>query len=652
MSNKNSNSNLRHTPSPAPSSPSLNLTHAAPSKLPKFLQNKATRDRSRSVTDPAGGSPTASSSTSASVSASPEPYHQSGGGVPPTPGKPRKTSKFLSMGGGSKDKEKEKEEKARRLSATPPLPENTYGVNSNKNTTANNSNNGNTSMDMDDPPVIVEPMNIPQPQSYPHPRARTRSERPASSAPESSSAHSALYASTSAAGPSPSTSASRIGDILPARLSGWFHQITSASSTDLSLPALLAQQHHAHAASLSRSSSANSNSPSSSNSNAHSPAKGKAASASASAAALLSAAKHGRGHLDKAMRYLLDSDATPDKCADPIWLLGVRHQGYEAPPPVGGVPSVVASAGVGQGQGQGAGMGQGRRGSPGPSLFRSSTSSIASSTTTGADGSGGGKHGNSKDNSSSKDPSAHWPPVFYMDFTSRVWLTYRSHFPVAIRDQRLGDLPPCSGGASAFSSDDRSSVTGGGGGPGGGSQSPSTRARPWNWGGEKTWASDSGWGCMLRTGQSVLANALVRVHLGRDWRRPPHPVLTADYATYVQILTWFLDTPAPDAPFSVHRMALAGKELGTDVGQWFGPSVAAGAIRTLVTAFPECGLAVSVATDGTLYQTQVFAASHGDASRSPRRRHTTTWGDRPVLLLLGIRLGIEGVNPIYYDTIK
>lgn len=64
-----------------------------------------------------------------------------------------------------------------------------------------------------------------------------------------------------------------------------------------------------------------------------------------------------------------------------------------------------------------------------------------------------------------------------------------------------------------------------------------------------------------------------------DWRRPPYPVHTADYATYVQILTWFLDTPVPEAPFSVHRMALAGKELGTDVGQWFGPSVVAGAIK-------------------------------------------------------------------------
>jgi cysteine protease ATG4 len=66
---------------------------------------------------------------------------------------------------------------------------------------------------------------------------------------------------------------------------------------------------------------------------------------------------------------------------------------------------------------------------------------------------------------------------------------------------------------------------------------------------------------------------------------------------------------------------------------------------------------VAVAIDSTLYQTHVFAASHGDMDvRSPRRRHAgssaTTWGDRPVLLLLGIRLGIDGVNPIYYDTIK
>jgi len=34
--------------------------------------------------------------------------------------------------------------------------------------------------------------------------------------------------------------------------------------------------------------------------------------------ALLTAAKNGNGNLDKAMRYLLDSDSTPDKCSVPI----------------------------------------------------------------------------------------------------------------------------------------------------------------------------------------------------------------------------------------------------------------------------------------------------------------------------------------------
>ncbi len=115
-------------------------------------------------------------------------------------------------------------------------------------------------------------------------------------------------------------------------------------------------------------------------------------------------------------------------------------------------------------------------------------------------------------------------------------------------------------------------------------------------------------------------------------------------------------------------MALAGKELGTQVGQWFGPSIAAGAIkyvsfllslntantsyRTLVNAFPECGLGVALAIDGTLYETEVFVASHGPTSRTPRRAQVSTWGTRPVLLLLGVRLGISGVNPIYYDSIK
>jgi len=40
-----------------------------------------------------------------------------------------------------------------------------------------------------------------------------------------------------------------------------------------------------------------------------------------------------------------------------------------------------------------------------------------------------------------------------------------------------------------------------------------------------------------------------------------------------------MDDPSPLCPFSVHRMALIGKELGKEVGEWFGPSTASGALK-------------------------------------------------------------------------
>ncbi|KAJ7241743.1 hypothetical protein C8J57DRAFT_72557 [Mycena rebaudengoi] len=97
---------------------------------------------------------------------------------------------------------------------------------------------------------------------------------------------------------------------------------------------------------------------------------------------------------------------------------------------------------------------------------------------------------------------------------------------------------------------------------------------------------------------------------------PAHPA---------RLLSWFLDSPA--APFGVHLIALAGKALGKDVRMWLGPSAAVGAMRTLAVAFPACGLGVSVATDSTLYQTEVYTVSHTPVAchrRMPRRRTPRT----------------------------
>ncbi|KAJ7927939.1 hypothetical protein B0H13DRAFT_2312118 [Mycena leptocephala] len=110
-----------------------------------------------------------------------------------------------------------------------------------------------------------------------------------------------------------------------------------------------------------------------------------------------------------------------------------------------------------------------------------------------------------------------------------------------------------------------------------------------------------------RTGGLQLIEVLARAReLAGVVEEPAH-------ALRARLISWFLDTPP--APFGLHRMVLTGKAAGQDVGMWFGPSVTAGALRTLVKAFPT-GLGVFVATDGTLYQTEVFAASHSPIAAS------------------------------------
>lgn len=261
--------------------------------------------------------------------------------------------------------------------------------------------------------------------------------------------------------------------------------------------------------------------------------------------------------------------------------------------------------------------------------------------------------------------------IVYDDFRSRVWCTYRNQYAPILSLPQHYLLPNPEAYYSAFAAE-RDQLPSSGQLSTGSQQSRSSNG-PWGWvkGDERGLTSDSGWGCMLRTGQSMLANALITVQLGRDWRQPRKPSKAPEsreelaqleaYAKYVQTLSWFLDDPSPLCPFSVHRMALIGKELGKEVGEWFGPSTAAGALKTLANSFPICGLSVATAVDGTIYRSDVYAASNTSSehwiSGEPERPRSSsvppgTWGDQAVLILIGIRLGVDGVNPLYYDSIK
>ncbi|KAF9902985.1 Cysteine protease atg4 [Linnemannia zychae] len=155
-----------------------------------------------------------------------------------------------------------------------------------------------------------------------------------------------------------------------------------------------------------------------------------------------------------------------------------------------------------------------------------------------------------------------------------------------------------------------------------------------------TFTTDVGWGCMLRSGQGLLANALAIQFMGRGWNRPvPGDPM---WDIYVRILSWFLDDMNARSPFSVHRIALLGKQLGKNIGEWFGPSTTSQVIKALVHNYPESGLGVYVTTDGVIYKDQVEEAATLKKSS----------GFGHLLILVTIRLGIDKLNPIYNDAIK
>ena len=80
-----------------------------------------------------------------------------------------------------------------------------------------------------------------------------------------------------------------------------------------------------------------------------------------------------------------------------------------------------------------------------------------------------------------------WPSPFLDDFEARIWFTYRSNFLPIPR------------------SEDRKALS---------SMSLSVRLRS-QLVDQAGFTSDTGWGCMIRSGQSLLANALVMLRMGR-----------------------------------------------------------------------------------------------------------------------------------------
>ena len=149
--------------------------------------------------------------------------------------------------------------------------------------------------------------------------------------------------------------------------------------------------------------------------------------------------------------------------------------------------------------------------------------------------------------------------------------------------------------------------------------------------------TDAGWGCMLRTGQMMLAQAF-RFHYCSRHIEPGMPESILDGTAY-RIAAWFCDQP--EAPYSVHNIAMFGVCKGKPVGSWFGPTTTALVLQELVmlhsAQLHQDMLRVVVAEHATLYRDQIEGSDD-------------EW--RPLILQIPIMLGAGTfANPIYHRSL-
>uniref|UniRef100_A0A0N5BID5 Cysteine protease n=1 Tax=Strongyloides papillosus TaxID=174720 RepID=A0A0N5BID5_STREA len=153
-------------------------------------------------------------------------------------------------------------------------------------------------------------------------------------------------------------------------------------------------------------------------------------------------------------------------------------------------------------------------------------------------------------------------------------------------------------------------------------------------------SSDQGWGCMLRCGQMLLAQAIVDIKLGKDWIWDPNT--SANDQNYIKILNLFQDDKTSN--YSIHQIAQMGVSEGKNVGEWLGPNTVSQVLKKLVFYDDWSNIRVHVAMDNVLIHDDVKKVA------TVQRDGENEW--KNLLIIIPLRLGLTSINRDYIPAVK
>ncbi|XP_019453149.1 PREDICTED: cysteine protease ATG4-like isoform X1 [Lupinus angustifolius] len=174
--------------------------------------------------------------------------------------------------------------------------------------------------------------------------------------------------------------------------------------------------------------------------------------------------------------------------------------------------------------------------------------------------------------------------------------------------------------------------------------------------GDSNYTSDVNWGCMLRSGQMLVAQALIFHKLGRSWRKS---VDKPQDKEYINILRLFGDSEA--SAFSIHNLLEAGKGYGLAVGSWVGPYAMCRTLEVLARSqrerndlgerlLPMAIYVVSGDEDGERGGAPVVCIEDASKCCSEFSQVLAAW--TPLLLLVPLVLGLDKINPRYVPLLQ